>query len=218
MVIQERAKRTRNALIRSAAELFDRDGFESATLAAISARAGVSNGALLFHFPNKAALLEVVVTTASERLWRITRERRVHPLQMLIDATHDLVRGLRQDVVLRAGFRLRCPPESALVAPDLWREWQEWVGATVRRVERAGSTAPGGPPHGLSAAVVAVTAGLESLGSRDPRWLEHGVLTRFWVLLLPRLVGPAADSFVPAGRGVADGDPGERESGGNILR
>ena len=55
MVKQERALRTREALIESAAEVFDREGFSVASLTAISSRAGVSNGALHFHFASKAA-------------------------------------------------------------------------------------------------------------------------------------------------------------------
>ncbi|MFD6492381.1 TetR family transcriptional regulator, partial [Streptomyces sp. NPDC060188] len=51
---QQRAVRTRDALIRSAAETFESRGYVQAKLAEISSRAGVSAGALHFHFPNKA--------------------------------------------------------------------------------------------------------------------------------------------------------------------
>lgn len=40
MAKQDRAVRTRNALIESAAELFDRDGYEHASLSTISTQAG----------------------------------------------------------------------------------------------------------------------------------------------------------------------------------
>ncbi|MFE6134365.1 TetR family transcriptional regulator, partial [Streptomyces sp. NPDC056437] len=57
---QERAVRTRRALVHSAAEAFQQHGYVQARLAQISADAGVSPGALHFHFENKAALARAV--------------------------------------------------------------------------------------------------------------------------------------------------------------
>ncbi|GAA2522572.1 TetR family transcriptional regulator [Streptomyces longisporus] len=54
MVKQERATRTRRALIQ-AAESFVGEGYVPASLPVISERAGVSKGALLFHFESKGA-------------------------------------------------------------------------------------------------------------------------------------------------------------------
>lgn len=68
MAKQERAVRTRESLIRSAAETFYREGFAVASLSVISAQAGVSSGALHFHFASKAALADAVETAALDRL------------------------------------------------------------------------------------------------------------------------------------------------------
>ncbi|KUO23163.1 ScbR family autoregulator-binding transcription factor [Streptomyces dysideae] len=202
MAMQERAIRTRNALIKAAAELFDQDGPASASLATISARAGVSNGALHFHFPNKAALLDAVVVAAEGRLRWITRPREVRAVQLLIDASHELVQGLGRDVVLRAGFRLSGQGEGSGSAPDLWRAWQKWVEDTLTRAGKEGSLLTDESPHEVAAVVVAMAAGLEALGESDAGWLERSVLARFWALVLPRVVGAAArHHFVPSGRG-----------------
>ncbi|GAA2796617.1 ScbR family autoregulator-binding transcription factor [Streptomyces showdoensis] len=203
MAKQERAIRTRNALIESAAALFDRDGFEVASLATISARAGVSSGALHFHFQSKAALADAVVGAAGERLVRITRDREALPLQILIDASHELVQGLRADSVLRAGFDLSANAERRpRAAQDLRRLWRDWVESTVARAEREGHLAPDVTARDVAAAVVAVAAGHEVLGHQDPCWLERAPLTRFWSFLLPRVVGAAR-----VGLFVASGDP-----------
>ncbi|MFD7304803.1 ScbR family autoregulator-binding transcription factor [Streptomyces pharetrae] len=208
MAKQERAIRTRNALITAAAELFDQDGFEASSLAVISARAGVSSGALHFHFANKAALVDGVVDAAGERLRLITRHRDALSLQVLIDASHDLVQGLAQDVVLRAGFALSARPERTAAARDLRRDWQAWVEATVERAAREGALVPDVAPRDLAATVVAVAAGLETLGGGDRRWLERSTLTRFWALLLPCVVSPAArELFVALGRTGAESVP-----------
>lgn len=72
MVRQERAVRTREALIRSAAEVFHHEGFTAASLTLISSRAGVSNGALHFHFASKAVLADAVEHAAAGVLQTIT--------------------------------------------------------------------------------------------------------------------------------------------------
>lgn len=103
MVKQERAARTRETLIRSAAQIFDREGFSVASLTGISSLAGVSNGALHFHFASKAALADAVEAAALIRLLAVTD---VGPppgagrVQLLVDVTHGLAAALRTDVVL----------------------------------------------------------------------------------------------------------------------
>ncbi|MEU9098634.1 ScbR family autoregulator-binding transcription factor [Streptomyces sp. NPDC048361] len=202
MARQERAVRTRNMLIESAAELFDREGFETASLATISARAGVSNGALHFHFASKAALAGAVWETAAQRLWRITEggPSRECALQLLIDASHALVRGFHHDVVLRAGFHLSGSPESTGVSADLHRTWQDWVEAMCARAYREKALAPDVSTEDAALAVVAAVTGFEALGEQDDQWLSAATLTAFWELLLPRLARESA-----LGRLVASG-------------
>ncbi|MFE6103573.1 ScbR family autoregulator-binding transcription factor [Streptomyces laurentii] len=200
MATQERAVRTRNALIESAAELFGRDGFEPVSLALISARAGVSSGALHFHFPSKEALAEAVVRLAGQRLDEITSRSTGRPLQMLIDAMHLLAQALRSDAVLRAGFDLSCNSARVEASRDLRRTWQEWVEGALDRAEREGTLAHGVTAQDVANAVVAAAAGIETLGSRDPRWYSHATVTGFWALLLPRLVeGPALGELMASG-------------------
>ncbi|MET9361582.1 ScbR family autoregulator-binding transcription factor [Streptomyces sp. NPDC006632] len=208
MARQERAVRTRNTLIESAAELFDREGFETASLATISSRAGVSNGALHFHFASKAALAGAVWETAAQRLWRITDGAPAQecPLQLLIDASHALVRGFHQDVVLRAGFGLGGSPESTGVSGDLHRTWQDWVEAVFARARREGALAPDVSTEDAAPAVVAAVTGFEALGGDDAQWLSAATLTAFWELLLPRLAQESALDRLMAS-GTASGAP-----------
>ncbi|MFJ4092281.1 TetR family transcriptional regulator [Kitasatospora sp. NPDC089913] len=57
---QERARQTRRALLCAAATEFDLYGYEGTSLARISRSAGVTLGALTFHFASKAALADAV--------------------------------------------------------------------------------------------------------------------------------------------------------------
>ncbi|MEV0559496.1 MULTISPECIES: ScbR family autoregulator-binding transcription factor [unclassified Streptomyces] len=226
MAQQERAVRTRNALIESAAELFCKDGFDVVSLSTISARAGVSNGALHFHFASKAALAVAVWEAAAQRLGRITAEGRARseaaataegtggtgpggPLQVLVDATHALLRGLRHDVILRAGFDLSESPVPVAAGADLRRRWQAWVEGVLAEAAREGTLARDVSPQDAAHAVVAATVGFGALGSRNAQWLSQSMLTRFWALLLPRLATEVAlKGLVASGRreGMAGAD------------
>ncbi|MEV0415809.1 ScbR family autoregulator-binding transcription factor [Streptomyces sp. NPDC050448] len=190
MVKQERAARTRESLIRSAAEIFDREGFAVASLTVISSLAGVSNGALHFHFSSKAALADAVQEEALTRLLAVTDA--VPPLgtsrvQLLVDVTHGLAAALRTDAVLRAGFEL-CGEASRASQFDLRERWQRWVEETLKQADAEGELRPEVAAQDVVTAVVAATVGFEVLGARDAVWLSASTVTRFWRLLLPLLV------------------------------
>lgn len=136
MTKQERATRTRDALIRSAAREFDQHGYAPARLSVISTGAGVSPGALHFHFENKAAVAAAVEAEAAAALRRTARtvhREASNALQSLADTTHALAGLLREDVVVRAGFRLSC---SNVRRTDLNLR-QEWQSCVQQRLAEA---------------------------------------------------------------------------------
>lgn len=189
MVKQERALRTRQALIRAGAELFAREGFVAASLSTISGEAGVSNGALHFHFESKRALARAVEDEALARLRLVIEEslgRDGRALPALVDATYGLVDRIAEDVVVRAGFELGDDPGRGESA-SLRREWQHWVEETVRRAERDGWLVRGVSADDAATVVVAATVGFEVLGGEEAAWLSQERVAGLWKLLLPRL-------------------------------
>jgi AcrR family transcriptional regulator len=189
MVKQERAARTRRALIRAGAEVFAKEGFALASLSAISRRAGVSNGALHFHFESKKALAHAVEAEALVAVRQVVRDAvglGGGPLQVLVDATYGLMGRIADDVVVRAGFEL-CDDPRRSGDPSLRREWQGWVEETLLRAEQDGWLAEGVSADDAATAVVAATVGFEVLGGQDEAWLSAQKVTGFWDLLLPRL-------------------------------
>lgn len=192
MVKQERAARTRQSLIRAAAEVFAQEGFAPASLATISRRAGVSNGALHFHFENKKALARAVEDEAAKTVARITKG--VVPggggsaLQVLMDTTRELMNRLADDIVVRAGFELGADLARG-EEPQLRREWQRWIEEMLRRAEQEGGLADGVSPDGAASAIVAATVGFEVLGAENREWLTEEKVAGFWDLLLPGLAG-----------------------------
>lgn len=197
---QLRASRTRSELIRSAADIFQLNGFDNAKLSRIWSGAGVSAGGLHFNFENKAALADAVESEASTALLAVAHEiRRVghDSLQSLIDTTHAVAHLLTEDAVVRAGFRLSCEA-SRTPAVDLRGNWRFWVERLFARAANEGTLSAGTEPHEIAETVVAATTGFEILGRDDANWLSRQSLTRFWNLFLPSVATPAALSRLTA--------------------
>ena len=200
---QERGTRTRDALIRSAAAEFDLHGYAMATLSAISLGAGVSPGALHFHFENKAAIAEAVedaACTTLRRTARIAYRHRSNALQNLTDTTHAIARLFREDIVVRAGFRLSCANDCRTEL-NLRQEWQSCVQQRLAEAADEGLLAAGtGRQQDLARTIVAATVGLVTLCQDNGEWLSPHTVTGLWRTLLPTLTAPEAlADLEPAG-------------------
>ncbi|MEV7889030.1 ScbR family autoregulator-binding transcription factor [Streptomyces sp. NPDC002817] len=103
MARQERAIRTRLAIVTAAASVFDEYGYERATIGEILARAGVTKGALYFHFPSKAALAEGVL---SQQFNSLSVEPSTCKLQVFVDTGLTVAYRMRRDPLVSAVARL----------------------------------------------------------------------------------------------------------------
>ncbi|WP_269855478.1 ScbR family autoregulator-binding transcription factor [Streptomyces sp. RPT161] len=189
---QERAARTRQGLIRAAAQAFAQRGYVQARLTDISASAGVSPGALHFHFENKAALAAAVEAEASAALRGVARDvyhGRQLALQTLTDVTHALAELLREDVVARSGFQLSC---QRALGPELnlRQEWQGCVQHLLALAASEGTLAEGVAQQDMVTTIVGATIGFEVLGRDNPEWLSRQTITGFWRAMQPRLAAP----------------------------
>ncbi|MGW0969433.1 ScbR family autoregulator-binding transcription factor [Streptomyces sp. NPDC002516] len=163
MVKQVRAARTRQSLVRAAAEVFAADGYALASLPVISRRAGVSAGALHFHFASKDALAAEVESAAADWVRELAgrcREENGARLQLLMRTMSVLLLAVAGDPVVRAGFRLGADPSRKSGAAMLGL-WHRCVRELVLQAQSAGELAEGVCPDGVTATVVAATVGLE---------------------------------------------------------
>ncbi|MDT9691525.1 ScbR family autoregulator-binding transcription factor [Streptomyces sp. P9(2023)] len=187
-----RAARTRDALIRSAAVLFDQCGYAEASLSRISAGAGVSPGALHFHFTNKAAIARAVEARAARllhRTARVTLREATDPLRALTDSSLAFARLMNRDVVVRAGFQLSCENAHGNLR-DLRRQWWGYVQYLLNRAAERGMLAEAAVPERTAATVVAATVGLEILSRSNREWLSSTSLSGIWQVLLPCVAAP----------------------------
>jgi AcrR family transcriptional regulator len=103
MAMQDRAIRTRRKILSAAAEVFESRGYQSATISEVLKAAGVTKGALYFHFQSKEDLAQGVLS-AQDQL--ITLPERASKVQELVDVVLLHAHRLQTDPMVRAGVRL----------------------------------------------------------------------------------------------------------------
>jgi len=117
---QERAIRTRKAILNAAAAIFDERGYETATISDVLERAEVTKGALYFHFASKEALARGVLEGA------VTTEgvlRQDLKLQEVVDVLLLMAFRLPREPMLSAPMRIAVDPGSRAVFGTRWPDW-----------------------------------------------------------------------------------------------
>lgn len=114
---QERAKRTRSAIVHSAAVEFSKRGFAAASINAILENSGATKGAMYFHFASKEDLARAVLDEGIVR-YRALVDRwmdvpDLDPFERLRGMVAELGSALHDDVIISAEFKLVTEPEFA---------------------------------------------------------------------------------------------------------
>ncbi|MFD7259971.1 ScbR family autoregulator-binding transcription factor [Streptomyces sp. NPDC059874] len=194
---QERSERTRRKLVHAGAEAFHRNGYANATLGGIAASAGVTKGALYFHFASKDDLAEAVQQRGRALLDEslcVLRASGISPLQALVDATHWLVRSLLDEPAVPASFRIA--KECAGTRPgvtDFHRVWVTAACGLLRRAREEGELREGCSWESAESLVAAAVCGIEVLaGTGMPGAELQRRVVALWTLLLPGLVPEGA--------------------------
>ncbi|MFD7432098.1 ScbR family autoregulator-binding transcription factor [Streptomyces sp. NPDC059818] len=196
MVRQQRAVRSREAILRAAARVVDRHGLTAATIARVSVESGLSKGAIYFHFSDKNALASALEQEAARALDRMAAARTCGPapapaLTTMVETTRELARALTDDVVVRAGFQVSCDRAEG-GEPVLRRRLSCLLVGLLEEARRDGSLAPGAAVDDIVVCVVAITVGIQMLArQRGAAQVNSRVLELFWRVTLPELApGP----------------------------
>ncbi|MEU8589436.1 ScbR family autoregulator-binding transcription factor [Streptomyces sp. NPDC048664] len=187
---QERAIRTRRAILDAAASVFDERGYEAATIGEVLARAGVTKGALYFHFPSKQALAEGVL---SEQFADVRLSPRASKLQELVDMGLALAHRMCHDPLVSASARLSLGQEMGeLFGTRGITGWIETTEQVLREAKEQGELLPHVEPGEsawiMSAAWTGVQVYSQTLSGR--RDLAERVASLF-EHLLPSIAVPA---------------------------
>ena len=193
MTTQARALQTRRAIVRAAADAFVKHGFSGASLSGIAQDAGVTKGALYFHFPSKTALASAMILTQNEANAALEEYARTYQgayLDLLVNMTRGLATRLLEDPTLRAAMRLaveRGETEDAGLA-GTYETWERLVGNVAQTAKDHGELAEHVDPPRLARFLVGAFTGLQtvSLVTSGLGDLEERV-EDMWVLLRPAL-------------------------------
>ncbi|MFD7700718.1 ScbR family autoregulator-binding transcription factor [Streptomyces caelestis] len=208
MARQERAIRTRRTILEAAAAVFDERGYTSATIGEILERAGVTKGALYFHFGSKE---ELALGVFEEQL-AISLPAQSSKLQELVDSGLVLALRLRTEPLVRASVGLAL--DQGALGLDRTPAFGMWIDQTTRTLAEAkagGELLPHVDPTETAELLVASFSGVQLLSQlRCQRQdLERRVAVLFHHMLpgvaVPAVLARLDISHDRAGRLLAEG-------------
>lgn len=161
---QERARRTRAALVESAATEFAKRGYAAASVNAILEGSRATKGAMYFHFKSKDELARAVlhegVGLFAALTDRWTDRAELCPLQALHGLLIDLAGLFHSSVVVRAEFRLIIEPEFySDVQSGGAQVWGRAAYEFASRAQRQGLLREGVEPEKFARVLAASLAG-----------------------------------------------------------
>ena len=179
-------ERTRERLLQAAFREVYRAGFQSASLDTILASAGVTKGALYYHFKGKEALgyavVEEVIAPDVRAVWLRPLQRARDPIDALIGIVQGLsvrpedVRGgcslnnLAQEMSpLDAEFRKRLA--------RIFHAWREAIASVLREGQAYGNVRRDVEPADAAGLLIAMVEGYASLAknAQDPKVMKAGI-------------------------------------------
>lgn len=217
MVLQDRAKATREAIIAGAAAVFEEYGYGSATLTQIGDAAGVTKGALYFHFAAKEDLAKAVieeqhrmVVAESEAI--LAEHRSALTSMVLMCRAFGL--KLVHEPVVRAGIRLTL--EGSAFGHPVPGPYEDWI-ATMEQL-----TDQGRKERQIRSSVVPAAFARLLVASFTGVQMVSGVLTgradvmqrieEMWAILLPGIMHEDFHEDPQALAGLVSAEiPGERQ-------
>ncbi|MFE6493875.1 ScbR family autoregulator-binding transcription factor [Streptomyces sp. NPDC057748] len=161
MARQDRAIRTRQTILSAAAKVFEKNGYQAATITEILAEAGVTKGALYFHFQSKEELAQGVLGEQDQRL---PVPDRACKTQEIVDIIMLHAHRLQTDPMVRAGVRLSLDQQ----AHDLDRSgpflnWGEVLRGLLEKAQAQGELLPHITPQETSDVLVGSFAGVQAM-------------------------------------------------------
>jgi len=189
MAQQERAVRTRRAVLEAAAAVFAERGYAAATIGEILARAQVTKGALYFHFDSKAALAQGVLEAQVTTDYHVPRELK---LQEWVDAGLTLAKRLPQEPLLLAGVRLSADLQGREVFGSAWPAWTELTAAFLSEAKERGEVLPHVVPSESAQVFLGAWIGVQYVSQAMSGWADLEVrMSALFNHMLPAITAPA---------------------------
>ena len=178
---------TRQRLLRAAADVFARRGYDGTRVADIAAEAGLSNSALYAYFTNKAELLVGALRTHGRR--PLAEMVAADPERSIVYLFMRAGVGLREQpdadryLVIEALIAARRDPEVAASMTGYIRERAEWMTGLVEQAQLRGEIDATVSPRAIGHLATSLAIG-STLLTPD----LHNVDDEDWTALLTRVV------------------------------
>ncbi|MEW2625443.1 ScbR family autoregulator-binding transcription factor [Streptomyces sp. NPDC048106] len=189
MARQERAVRTRRAVLEAAAAVFAERGYAAATIAEILSRAGVTKGALYFHFDSKAALARGVLQEQISAEYHVPRELK---LQEWVDAGMTVAERLPREPLLLAAVRLSADLQGPDVFGGAWPAWAELTASLLAEARARDEVLPHVVPEESAQVFLGAWIGVQFVSQAVAGWADLDErMSALFDHLLPAIAVPA---------------------------
>ena len=199
----------REQILVAAAEEFDRVGFGAASVAGIARTAGVSQGALHFHFPTKLTMALAVIDEQNARTFDVVSHTASSPAAALVEASKGIADLLRTDPIVRAGIRLSLERgEFAAATASFYEQWIAGIVDVFRLSIASGELRTDLTAEQLGATVVPYFTGVQLVSEvRTGRADLYPAVATMWHVVFSgvadprhreRLLGVVQDAFAEA--------------------
>ena len=195
---ERRADTTRQRLVAAASRQFAHRPYSMVSLDDILVEAGLTKGAMYFHFPSKQALALAIVDDLAETSRAAVTEllaRKMSGLETLIDLVY--FRAV-QDTQQRGGPSRRPtarylgqhPDNTTLLPSALWQSWIEFVATLIQKAVTEGDVVDHHDPEDIAKMLVALWVGIRRISDLDQPELYLDNLQKVWILALPSFANP----------------------------
>jgi len=178
-------ERTRGRLLRAAFQEIHRSGFRGADLDAILAKAGVTKGALYYHFDNKEALgyavVDEVIASKVHQKWVQPLRNAKGPIDVLIRIIQS--ESLKREDVQRGCYLLNLSQEMSGLdegfrrrTARVYKDWHDAMAEALREGQKRRVVRSDINANETATFLIAAWEGYAVLGknSQDPRMLRSG--------------------------------------------
>ncbi|MFD3927032.1 ScbR family autoregulator-binding transcription factor [Streptomyces sp. NPDC058614] len=164
---QERAVRTRERILAAAAQAFAAKGYPAVTILDVAEAAGMTKGAVYFHYENKDALALAVTDLFYRRIGELAdavEELDLSPIGSVAELLLRTATAFRDETVLQAGARLQLERQLIGVRLPLpFQGYTELITSWLARDRETGARDELPPPDTLATVLVSAFFGAQHI-------------------------------------------------------
>ncbi|EOM74737.1 ScbR family autoregulator-binding transcription factor [Rhodococcus rhodnii] len=203
MAVQARGKFTRAQIVRAAAAMFDNRGYDGASLSDVVDEAGITKGALYFHFKSKSELASVVIDAqrriSMAALDQIVEEHEISPIGQIVMMSQELGRQIRWEPIVRAGIRLTLELSATSGPQEPYDDWLERCTELLGAAERIGQLVPGIDHARTARFVIGAYTGVQLVSNvYTGRTDLEGRIDDMWAIVLPSFLPEDQHDTIPS--------------------